>query len=164
MQIANVGDNYPATQDWISSHTALFEDTGLRKQFAFINQPIDDTTKCLTYAALLTKDNNNQNTVDQDSQNCMKLNYGAEAGATPKGFDGRYFDGGLVKMNLTGNFYFMSSRNNNFSNRSQKGTIIVYPLLPSWAVALLVIGSALFVASAGVAGATLYSRSHPHSR
>merc|ERR1711916_336596 len=36
-----------------------------------------------------------------------------------------YYDGGLVKMTAKGEFYVMSSRNNDFSNRSHKATIIV---------------------------------------
>jgi len=40
----------------------------------------------------------------------MKLN-GAPTG---------YFDGGVMRMNKTGEFFFMSTRNNNFSNRGQK--------------------------------------------
>jgi len=36
-----------------------------------------------------------------------------------------YYDGGLVKMTTKGEFYVMSSRNNDFSNRSHKATIIV---------------------------------------
>merc|ERR1711916_110855 len=58
---------------------------------------------------------NNQDQADADSQNCMKLN----AAKTP------YFDGGLVKMNNVGTFQYFSSRNSNFSNRTQKGVIRV---------------------------------------
>eukprot|EP00163_Fabomonas_tropica_P005834 TRINITY_DN1547_c0_g1_i2.p1 TRINITY_DN1547_c0_g1~~TRINITY_DN1547_c0_g1_i2.p1 ORF type:complete len:669 (+),score=214.26 TRINITY_DN1547_c0_g1_i2:389-2395(+) len=36
-----------------------------------------------------------------------------------------YFDGGLTKMPGPGKYYYMSSRNNNFSNRGQKAKIIV---------------------------------------
>merc|ERR1711998_524138 len=35
------------------------------------------------------------------------------------------FDGGLVKMNKGGKFSYMSSRNNNFSNRNQVGFMCV---------------------------------------
>ena len=37
----------------------------------------------------------------------------------------QYFDGGLVQMNTVGDFYYMSTRNNNFSNRLQKAEIYV---------------------------------------
>jgi len=36
-----------------------------------------------------------------------------------------YFDGGVVKMSVTGSFFYMGTRNNDFSNRSQKGAIFV---------------------------------------
>lgn len=38
---------------------------------------------------------------------------------------GTYFDLGPKKVTGTGTFFYMSTRNNNFSNRSQKGRIIV---------------------------------------
>jgi hypothetical protein len=38
---------------------------------------------------------------------------------------GTYFDLGPVKMSTEGHFHYMCTRNNNFSNRSQKGKIIV---------------------------------------
>ncbi|XP_047146467.1 protein DD3-3 isoform X1 [Hydra vulgaris] len=42
---------------------------------------------------------------------------------------GRYFDLGphILASNATGTYYYMCTRNNNFSNRSQKGKIIVLP-------------------------------------
>jgi hypothetical protein len=84
----------------------------------------------------------------------MKLN------AAPTG----YFDGGLIKMENTGTFYYMSSRNHNFSNRDQKGIIHIDPLFPIWAIALLAIGGALFLGSGGVAGAMFYAKAHPMSQ
>jgi hypothetical protein len=36
-----------------------------------------------------------------------------------------YFDGGLVKMNKAGKFPYMSTRNNNFSNRNMMGAMCV---------------------------------------
>ena len=38
---------------------------------------------------------------------------------------GTYFDLGPRKVTQRGTYYYMSTRNNNFSNRSQKGKIIV---------------------------------------
>jgi hypothetical protein len=35
------------------------------------------------------------------------------------------FNGFLMRMDTAGTFHYMCTRNNNFSNRSQKGTIIV---------------------------------------
>jgi len=147
VQVAAFGDSLPASDSWISSNTALFESKDLRTYMSMLGQ-----TNCLSYDELLTKNANNQNDVETDTQNCMKLN------AAPA-----YFDAGLIKMNQTGTFYYMSSRNNNFSNRGQKGEIDIVPLLPTWAIVIVVIGSAAFIASGVVAGLVLYARSHPHS-
>jgi hypothetical protein len=148
VQIKQIGDNIPADDDWIQNEgPALFEDQGLRLRMAMLDQ-----TDCLTYEELLTKNGGDNNGAEQDIQNCMKLN------AAPK-----YFDGGLVRMNTTGDFYYMSSRNNNFSNRGQKGAIHIVPLLPVWAIVLVVVGGALFLTSAAVAAGMLYAKSHPHS-
>ena len=38
---------------------------------------------------------------------------------------GTYYDLGPRKVTRPGTYYFMCSRNNNFSNRGQKGVIIV---------------------------------------
>jgi len=70
---------------------------------------------CLNYTALLARNNNNVAQSKLDNQNCMMLN----AAPTP------YFDGGLIKMIASGRFSYMCTRNNNFSNRSQKGLLIV---------------------------------------
>ena len=40
---------------------------------------------------------------------------------------GTYFDLGPRKITGTGTYFFMSTRNNNFSNRSQKGKIVILP-------------------------------------
>ena len=54
-------------------------------------------------------------TNDQNSEtNCKQLN-GASA----------YFDGGLVEMKVVGEHHFASTRNNDFTNRSHKGSIKV---------------------------------------
>jgi len=94
-------------------------DLDLINKLALLDQPGLTSTvagvKCLTYDELLKKNNNNNDDAQRDIQNCMKLNNAP----TP------YFDGGLVTMRASGRFAYLSSRNNNFSNRSQKGLIIV---------------------------------------
>eukprot|EP00794_Sanderia_malayensis_P006165 gene6165-6876_t len=40
---------------------------------------------------------------------------------------GTYFDLGPRKITGTGTYFYMSTRNNNFSNRSQKGKIVILP-------------------------------------
>jgi hypothetical protein len=147
VQIEVFDSSAPATDEWLNSHTALFESVSLRQYMAYLGQ-----TDCLTYEELKAKNNNNQNNIEQDVQNCMKLN------AAP-----RYFDGGLIRMNSTGTFYYMSSRNNNFTNRGQKGEIVITALLPTWAIAVVCIGAGFFLLSGGVAGMMLYAKSNPHS-
>ncbi len=39
---------------------------------------------------------------------------------------GTYFDLGLRQVTQAGVFYYMCSRNNNFSNRDQKGMVLVH--------------------------------------
>jgi len=101
VQIPDQGANLPVTDDWLTKNTPLFEDSGLRKRMAFLDQ---DPSDCLSYAALLQKNNNNANNAKADTQNCMKLN----AAKTP------YFDGGAIKMNKTTGekvgFYYMSTK------------------------------------------------------
>jgi len=105
MQLRNndLGTNYP--EDLATQTLFQNEDDAYRQ--AFIGQaPAGGCTPLATLQA-----NNN----DQDVNNCAKLN------GNPTG----YWDGGLHKFNRTGTFNFMSSRNNNFSNRGQKGTWII---------------------------------------
>jgi len=155
VQIATQDANTPASATWLTSNTPMFTDLGLRKRMAFLDQ---NPSNCLTYAALLAANNNNANNAETDVRNCMKLN----GQPTP------YFDGGAIRMNLTTGettpFYYMSSRNNNFSNRGQKAAIWVLNVLPNWAIALVVTGAALFLGAGGLAGAAFYAKSHPHSR
>jgi hypothetical protein len=76
-----------------------------------------------------------------------------------------YVDAGLVQMNNPGTYYYMSTRNNQYSNRSQKGTIVVFPL-PAWAVALIVVGSVVGAAAIGVGTVAIlghYAITHPAS-
>jgi len=147
VQLSNFDNSIPATDTWLSTNTKLFDNVGLRTWMSMLGQ-----TGCLSYAALAAKNGNNQNSIDTDPQNCMKLN-----AAQP------YFNGGLVRMNSTGTFWFMSSRNNNFSNRTQKGEIIISSLLPIWATVIVCVGAGFFLASGGLAGALLYAKAHPHS-
>jgi len=149
VQISAPDHHYPATDSWISSHKALFESSDLRTRMAMLDQ-----TNCLTYAQLSAKNNANENNIETDVQNCMKLN-----AASP------YFDGGLVKMNTssTVGYFYMNSRNNNFTNRDQKGILYIDPLLPVWAIVIVSIGAFLFVSAGVIAGLMVYAKSHPHS-
>jgi hypothetical protein len=145
VQMVTESSTKPATDAWIASNggSVLFGDSNTRIYFAQLGQQ-----NCLNMTQLAAKSNN----VNADIQNCMKLN-----AASP------YFNGGAIKLNSTGNFYYMNTRNHNFTNRDQKGALLVTPLLPTWAIAVVVVGSVLFVGAAAVAGAMFYAKSHPHS-
>jgi len=109
IQIEALNLNYPAPDSWFNSTNSLFN-SSLRSVFSNLNQ-----VGCLTWSQLLAKNNNNPGTAESDVQNCMELN-----AASP------YFDGGLLQMNQIGSFYFMSTRNNVFSNINQKGSLTVH--------------------------------------
>jgi len=110
-----------------AEHVTLFKDpsgnpdTALIQRLALIDQDIssgDLSSGCLNYTQLLSMynaRNGDTNQIQYDKQNCAKLG-GAK---TP------YFDAGLVQMRAGGKFYVISTRNNNFSNRAQRGIIVV---------------------------------------
>jgi hypothetical protein len=110
VQIADLGKNYPVS----FGEQKLFEPSSEAVRIGFGGMTVYKEL-CLSPADL-QRDHNNDNDREQDERNCMKLNLGSP-----------YFDGGLQRMNNVGTFYYMSTRNNNFTNRSQKGTIIVSP-------------------------------------
>ena len=69
---------------------------------------------CLSRSELAAEHNSNQNEIDEDAQNCAKLN------AAPA-----LFNKEPVVFESEGVFHIMSSRNNNPSNRFQKASITV---------------------------------------
>jgi hypothetical protein len=144
--------NYPNS----FSEQKLFgsEDTAFR--FAHLNQyggkvckTTDETGCCKTYEQLKLAGGD----YDQNEQNCFKLN---DPGV-------QYFNGGTIQMKKKGVYHYMSTRNNNFTNRSQKGTITVEPLLPTWGVVLASVGAVGFVSASAVAGGYYYATTHPAS-
>jgi hypothetical protein len=149
VQIANADSSYPVTEKWCSSNPkkVMFQSAQLRLRMAMIDQ-----SQCATYATILANNGGNAGNADEDPTNCAKLNK-----ATP------YFNGGVFKMNQTGEFHYMNTRSHSFTNRDQKGIIYVVPLLPNWAIGIIVTGGILFVGAAVVAGMMFYAKSHPHS-
>lgn len=95
---------------------------------------------CLNVTDLNTRNNNDQNQVNQDLQNCAKLNAAD-----------RYFDGGLVQINGQGVYRYMSTRNNNFSNRGQKATIVSAPVVQTFGIVLLSVSAAAFASAVVIA-------------
>jgi hypothetical protein len=150
VQLAYLDASYPATEEWLNdpANNAMFDDMATHTRMSQLDQE-----DCLSYGELMTKNNNNNNNVEQDVQNCMKLN----AQPTP------YFDGGLHRMNRTGDYQYMSARNNNFSNRGQKGIMKIDTMLELWAIIMIAVAGTLFVGAGATAGGIWYSQSHPHS-
>ncbi|GAM23897.1 hypothetical protein SAMD00019534_070720 [Acytostelium subglobosum LB1] len=147
VQIHSLNEGKPFNDTDYNGDNALFTNSDVRKRFATLDQK-----GCLSYADLYAKNNGNKDQVEQDPQNCAFLN------AAPN-----TFDGGVHQMDRTGSFYFMSTRNNDFSNRDQKGAIHVDPLFRPWQIALIAVGCALFVGLAATGGAMVYAKQHPHS-
>ena len=140
--------NYPANLD-----EQTFMPVDVMEEFAHVGQPTrwcdndTDAGCCLTSEQIQTVTNANQ-----DERNCNKLNAGQA-----------YFDGGLRQMSVTGTWNYYSTRNNNFTNRSQKAQITVNPLIPWWGVAFVAVGGAGFVGGAVVAVLVWYAKAHPGS-
>jgi len=146
VQMISLTNAYPVTDAWVAANPklVLFTDEGFRLRMSQLGQ-----TNCLSSAAITAAGGN----PETDVRNCGVLN-----GAP------QYFNGGIVKMNQTGSFYYMCTRNHNFTNRDQKGTIYVTPLLPVWTLILVVVGAVLFALAAISAGLLIYAKSHPHSK
>ena len=87
---------------------------------ATIDQPIDDGEKCYTFEELSVQNKRND---QQALKNCALLNR-----AEP------YFNMFPVKPTRSGQMKVMSSRNNNFSNRGQKMTLVVIPPEPQFTI------------------------------
>jgi hypothetical protein len=141
VQLEDFGANVPARDEFLNGGNSLFPNRDVRMLMSYIGQ---EESLCLNREELLAQNNGNNNQAEQDVQNCMKLN----AAPTP------YFNGGVQRMTTENTFHFMSSRNNNFSNRGQKGTISVEPLFPVALIVLLAFGGFAFLVS-GVLAALL---------
>ena len=98
-------DEY-ATYNGQQYEESMFSDPEVVAKLAFLGQK-RETHGC-------EYENTNQNNFDDHLDNCGLLN------AVPA-----YFDGGLVELTKTGTFHFMSTRNNQFTNRGQKATLHV---------------------------------------
>mmetsp|Transcript_398 Transcript_398/g.648 ORF Transcript_398/g.648 Transcript_398/m.648 type:complete len:786 (+) Transcript_398:133-2490(+) len=103
VQMHQRGDNYPVHHSQIT----MWPDTATAKKWAWVGQ---DPSLC-------DPDVNNDDN-QNEYKNCGKLNM------APNRFPADPREG-LVEMNTVGNFYYYSTRNNNFSNRSHKSQIKV---------------------------------------
>mmetsp|Transcript_18783 Transcript_18783/g.33372 ORF Transcript_18783/g.33372 Transcript_18783/m.33372 type:complete len:1366 (+) Transcript_18783:92-4189(+) len=149
VQVAARGETVPLP---VAQHTLLFDalaqpdgdafarGRALVDQFAYLDQ--DKNVAC-------DPDSNDQNA----QENCKQLN-GASA----------YFNGGLTQMLHVGAHHILSTRNNDFSNRSQKATIIVTAfLLPLYAAVAVGIGAALLLTAIAYLAAAFYAYKRPTS-
>jgi plastocyanin len=143
--IANdLAANYPQLPDL----QTLFSSAEEAYKQTFIGQA--ENVQCKTLAELEAAND------DQATDNCAKLN------GNPTG----YWDGGMQRFNKSGIYNFMSTRNNNFSNRGQKGTwvvgafnrrILVFVGILG-AIALVGLGGAgIFFMASGGGGAAAYA-------
>lgn len=146
VQVSKRGETVPIP---VRKHTLLFDASkdadnqagrALVDSFAFLNQ--DTHVTC------------DPNPTDNNAiTNCQQLN-GASA----------YFDGGLVQMNRVGSYSVTSTRNNDFSNRSQKATITVVPTTwPWWLITVVVLACVLVAAGLAYLGVAFYAWRHPDS-
>jgi hypothetical protein len=143
VQAVNAGVNIPALYSQIPKSERIFDDYNDAFRAAFLDQQ-----NCLNSTEL-----QNQGNADQNPRNCGKLN-----AASP------YIDLGLYKVSFQGKAHYFSSRNNNFSNRSQKGTIVSSPALKTFGVVIVAVGSAAFFVSmifAGIAGFNAVNSNSP---
>lgn len=139
VQMSSESGNYMITD---ASRFNMFETTkDTYKRLAFLDQSVEDSSTCLPISTLRSLHDNNNDDADRDYRNCMKLS-GAK---TP------YFDAGLLKSKK-GTYQYMSTRNNNFSNRSQKGKLMVEAGgLSGGAIAGIALGT--MIGTAGLAAA-----------
>lgn len=124
----------------INRTSGLFTEEDLAA-LAWVGQ---DPSDCFSTQEMLTTQSNANN----NPRSCHFLNGPRDPNnslmPTP------YFDH-MAQVQSTGTFYYMSSRNNNFSNRSQKGTIVADNTLSAGAIAGIVIGVIAGVALIGAA-------------
>jgi len=113
VEIGSRGKNKPVSFGFLdSSHgaTSMFSSEAMIKKMAYLDQELNCTgPECIPSNACDDDEDNNDALA-----NCAELNSAAG-----------YFDAGPIQMNQYGTFDYMSSRNNAFTNRSQKAKIIV---------------------------------------
>jgi len=144
MQIAAASNAHPM----MAKDVTMFSGQDEITKFAMIDQPM---SSCWNYSTLYTLYAGNANSIELDPHNCMKLN----AATTP------YFDGGLKKMQSNGKYNYMSTRNTNFSNRTQKGTIIVSTSLTTAQIAGIATAASVVTVGAATGGAYVYAKKNP---
>jgi len=144
VQIANMAENLPVFPQQMN----LFPDINTAYRFALLDQP---ASNCQSFT-------NGQNNDQNNYFNCGKLNMAAERWPNDP-------SQGLLPP-APGTYYYMNSRNNNFSNRSQKGMVTVNPSSSSNQAAIIAGATIAGVGVVGVAAAGVlwWGKRHPNSR
>ena len=133
---------------YLNATYTIFNNADLA-QLAWIGQ---QPQYCYSTEASLNA-NQNKNS-DQDPYSCHFLNGARDAAGMPT----TYFSY-IAQVVSTGTFQFISSRNNNFTNRSQKAIINVgFSSVSAGAIAGAVIGSVAGVAALGAGGFFLFRK------
>jgi len=108
--------NWNAADDKTSWNMLSLTEQQWKYDLVYAKQAIDDPEICQTLDQIKNRaGNNNRQDNERDFANCAKIN----AARSP------YLDAGVIKAGVKGNYAFMSTRNNNFSNRQQKGYITI---------------------------------------
>lgn len=155
VQIGNRGGNKPLP---IENHTLFFDGVNdpdgeeaakgkeLVAKFAYLDQK-----KHAADAGNTCDDDSNNDDADD---NCKQLN------AAPA-----YFDGGLVEMKVLGTHHVASTRNNDYTNRSQKASITVTQrALRATEVAFIMVGVLAASVIAYHTAAAVYALQNPASK
>jgi len=159
VQMGDDGANIPLTMAQIEEQGKCFWrtasgecDWATYRRYALLDQ---DFSKCMSVEELKAAGVNNRQQRERDPRNCGKLNGGTHKRSTP------HFDGGIHKFSA-GDYKFVSTRNNNFSNRSQKLRVKVRPAdssaLSSAEIAGVTVGALLAFGLAGMLGMTFMRR------
>merc|ERR1711988_225145 len=146
MSLTETGDkNIPVTQfdDPVVKPDELFASEAQMFRWSYLGQEHlkqgNGQPTCLAEDQIA--DNNNE----QNVRNCGKLN--------PVG---PYYDAGVVKTATAGKWHYMSTRENNFTNRSHKGQLIVVDGMGTAEVVAIVAAVTAGVALTGVGGVLAY--------
>jgi len=112
-------------------------------KLVYAGQDIDNPDVCQTFNQIKQRNpgNNeaNRQARERDFANCAKIN----------GNPSPYLNAGVIKAGQPGNYAFMSTRNNNFSNRQQKAYLTIEPKKSVGAKIGIAVG---VIAGIGVAG------------
>eukprot|EP00475_Leptophrys_vorax_P015763 TRINITY_DN220_c0_g1_i11.p1 TRINITY_DN220_c0_g1~~TRINITY_DN220_c0_g1_i11.p1 ORF type:complete len:797 (+),score=161.30 TRINITY_DN220_c0_g1_i11:164-2554(+) len=136
---------------------ASADQINLMTMLAFANQTNTVTFSNGTSVSCMNFQGDNSDNANNHILNCAKLNPSKA-----------HIDYGVSTNLPVGSYVYVSTRNNNFSNRSNKGLLNVFEQkdggLTVGQKAGIAVGSILFVGVVGCAGAVFYAKKNPSSR